>query len=262
VLLCLLVSSGCAAPATTPSPSPSARGALEQIRARGTLLVSIRMEGPSGGQAPRDPAHAQKRAFEAAVAALIAERAIGVGTKVELRGVGRERAAPVERGETDIAMTVFGPRSEAIVFSPPYAAGGIALAVPVSSSAKRLEDLGGKTIATSPDELLSADAFTRLLAARQVSARTQSFLGLRAAADAVRDGQADAAVGDRTALAVLAKEGAIRSVEVLEPAAYVIAARASATDLLAAVASALAELLRSGEISRAAERAGFPYEAP
>src|SRR5207245_2283974 len=67
------------APAAPASAAPTS--ALDALRAKGTLVVAIRVEAPPPDRNAGDPAHAQKRAFEAAVALILAQRILGPNAK-------------------------------------------------------------------------------------------------------------------------------------------------------------------------------------
>src|SRR5207237_9032788 len=94
-----------AARSATTSAAASVGGELASLRARGTLIVAIRVEAPPAERTAGDPAHGQKRAFEAAVAALIASRILAAAGKIQLRRTGRDRLSGLSQG-ADIAMTV------------------------------------------------------------------------------------------------------------------------------------------------------------
>ena len=88
LIVAALAASACGAPTPSRASGASSRSALDAVKARGVLVVSLRMELPPGGQNLNDPAHAQKRAFEAKVAELVAKQIICPSAKVELRSAG------------------------------------------------------------------------------------------------------------------------------------------------------------------------------
>ena len=257
----------CASPAAAPgrSAAPTAAGELEALRARKTLVVSIRVEEPPTGRAPQDPAHKQKRAFEAAVAELLAQRIIGAGAKVELRSAGGDRVAALDSPDVDVAMIASSPASASrALLSTPYAAGAIVVAVPASSTITRVEELAGKTVAVAQDELRAPDLVPQALQQRGVQATLRTVMGMGGATQLVSSGEAAAAVGDQTGLSVLLAErpGSFRVIGELEKRPAVVATRSGARELIAAVNGALRDLLSSGAISAAAAKAGLPYTAP
>lgn len=257
----------CASPAATPSrtAAPSAAGELEALRARKVLVVSVRVEEPPSGRTPQDPAHKQKRAFEAAVAELLAQRIIGAGAKVELRSTGGDRVAALDSADVDVAMIASSPASASrALLSVPYAAGAIVVAVPAASTITRVEELAGKTVAVAQDELRAPDVVPQLLQQRGIQATLRTVMGMGGATQLAGTGEAAAVIGDVAGLNVLLAErpGSFRVIAELEKRPAVVAARSGARELIAAVNGALRDLLASGAISAAAARAGSPYSAP
>lgn len=267
VLVCTSLIVACAAPAAAPgrTATPAAAGELEALRARKVLVVSIRVEEPPAGRVPQDPAHKQKRAFEAAVAELLAQRIVGAGARVQLRSAGGDRVAALDDAGVDIAMIASSPASASrALLSSPYAAGAIVVAVPSGSSLTRLEDLAGKTLAVAQDELRAPDLVPQVLQQRGIQATLRTVMGVGGAAQLVNAGEAAALAGDRIGLDVLLGErpGSFRVIGELEKRPAVVAARSGARELIAAVNVALRDLLVSGAISAAAAKAGLPYSAP
>lgn len=263
-LLALVVA--CASPSTaTRTAAPAPAGELDTLRARKILVVSVRVEEPPSGKVPQDPAHKQKRAFEAAVAELLAQRIIGAGAKVELRSAGGDRIAALDSPGVDIAMVASSPANAArALLSTPYAAGAIVVAVPAASTVTKLEELSGKTVAVAQDELRAPDLTSQAFQQRAIQVTTRTVLGMGGASELAASGEAAAVVGDQTGLAVLLAErpGSFRFIGELEKRPFVVAARSGARELIAAVNGALRDLLASGAISAAATRAGLPYSAP
>lgn len=268
-LLVAMVATACTAPASTtgtakPTASAASADPLAALRARGTLIVAIRVTASPGGVQQQDVAHAQKRALEAAVASALSKRIIGAGARVDFKELGRDRAGLVERGDADLAMT-FAEATASVAYSTPYAAGGIVLAVKASSAATDARALAGQTIAaTTMGETNASEIAQAFLKDKGITATLSSVPGLSAAFAALDGGQVAAVIGDRTGIAVLQRGRAepVRVIADLASRPYLIATRKDATALQAAVNAALAELMASGEIRRLADAAAFPYEAP
>jgi ABC-type amino acid transport substrate-binding protein len=266
-----LACAACASASTTislapGSPSPSAAtaagGELEKLRARGTLIVAIRVEAPPPNRSAGDPAHAQKRAFEAAVAALVAQRIIGPNAKVELRSVGGDRLAALDQG-ADIAMTVdTAAGRDRAQLSVPYAANAIVLAAKSGGPVKALEDIRGGTIAVAMDELGAREVAQAYLQERGIAATLDTYMGVSGAATALEAGKASALIGDKVGVAVIAADRSLSIVAVIAQRPYVIAVRKTAPDVAKAISEALRAALDSGAIRDAAAKASFPYEAP
>ena len=262
----MVVACGSPAATTQRAAVPSAAlSELESLRARKTLVVSIRVEEPPAGRVPQDPAHKQKRAFEAAVAELLAQRIIGTGARVELRSAGGDRLAALDTADVDIAMVASSPAiASRALLSTPYAAGAIVVAVPSASPVTRLEELAGKTVAVAQDELRAPELVPQALQQRGIQPTLRTVVGMGGATQLVYTGEAAAVVGDLTGLNVLLTErpGSFRVIGELERRPAVVAARQGARELIAAVNIALRDLLASGAISAAAAKAGLPYGAP
>jgi len=239
---------------------------LAQLRARGSLIVGIRLSASAGGQQQLDVAHGQKRALESALATQLAMRIIGPTARVDFRELGRDRASLVERGDVDVAMTSTAETPSAnVVFSEPYADGGIVLAVKRTSTVTDPRALAGQTIAaTTTGEVNANEVAQAYFKDRGVTATIAPFPGLAAAVAALDAGQVTGVIGDRTGIAVLQRGRAepMRVIAELASHPYVIAMRKDAVSLQAAVDSVLNALVSSGEIQTLATAAGFPYEAP
>ena len=280
-LMTALAAAGCSPAVTPPVASPAATasttaatetaaaspapGGLAAIRSRGTVVVSLRIESPPSGGAAGDPAHGQKRAFEAEVASLVAKRAFGQDVKVDLRGVGADRSVPVERGEADIAMTVTGPAgSERVALSAPFGRSAIVLAVPAASSVTEIGQLAGKTVAAGMEEVPLRGLVEESLKAQGITVTIQRVMGLQPAVNSAISGQVSAVIGDAAGLELLFKDkpDSLRVIAELVPVSHVIAVSKTSPELKAALDAALRDLLASGEIRAAAERAGLPYRPP
>lgn len=246
------------ASATTPATS----GELAKLRARGTLIVAIRVEAPPANRTMGDPAHAQKRAFETAIAMLVATSILGPAAKVEFRSVGGDRLLALDQG-VDIAMTVDTPTSrDRALISMPYAASAVVLAAKEGGPVRRVEDIAGKTVAVAQDELGARDIAQAFLQQRAITATLDNAMGVNGAAAALDADRAAAIVGDRIGVDVIAVERRLTIVAEIAPRPYIIATRKSAPDLATAVNDALRAALASGAIRDAAMKASFPYQAP
>jgi ABC-type amino acid transport substrate-binding protein len=248
--------------ATATSAAQSAASELDQLRARGTLIVAIRVEAPPPSRTAGDPAHTQKRAFESSVAALVATRVLGPNAKVELRSIGGDRLGGLDQA-ADIAMTVdtSAARDTSLV-SPAYAAGAIVMASKSGGLVQRPEDVRGQSVAVAMDELGARAIAQAFFQQGGIAVTLDTYQGVSGAATALESGKAVAIVGDKAGVAVVAADRSLSVVAVIAQRPYVIAVRKSAPDLAAAVSDAVRAALASGEIRDAAVKAGFPYEAP
>jgi ABC-type amino acid transport substrate-binding protein len=269
-LLVLVIAASCGSPPATTAGStastPAVSGdALAQLRARGSITVVIRVGASPGGQ-QIDVAHSQKRALESSIATELAKRVLGPQAKVEFVELGRDRWSPVEQRTADIAMiSASETPSPNVILTPPYAAGGVVIAVKRDSKATEARALAGQTIgATTMGELNAAELAQAYLKDNGFAATVAPFPGLVQAVAALDSGQVVAVVGDNTGLELL-QRGRAEPLRVLARVAsrpYVIAVRSDAVAIHAAFSAALKDLLASGEVQRMATAAAFPYELP
>lgn len=185
-LIVVVVATACTASAPTtagPAASASPAGAdlLTALRARGSLIVAIRVSAPPAGVQQQDVAHAQKRALEAALASALTKRIIGANARVDFKELGRDRAGLVERGEADLAMT-FAETAGNVAFSLPYAAGGVVLVVKGSSTATEPRALAGQIIAaTTMGEINANEVALAYFRDKGITATLSPMPGLSAA---------------------------------------------------------------------------------
>lgn len=272
VLLVFALLTACAPAATNvPSASPSraasaapstASSEVDRIKAKGTVVVAIRVEAPPANRAMGDPAHAQKRAFETAVATLVANAVFGPGVKVQLQSQGGDRLGALDQG-ADLAMVSEAPTSrDRALISSPYAANSVVVAVKDGGAIAKIEDLGGKSVGFAQDELVTRDLAQMFFQQRTVAVTLDMYMGVSGAATALDADRAVAFVGDGIGVAFLAAERKLRVLASVTPRPSVIAVGKSATELAKAVNAALSDALKSGAIKDAATKAGLPYTAP
>lgn len=269
-MLVLAAACGGAAPAAIASPtsastvapaSASAASAIDQIKAKGTLTVIIRVEAPPANRAMGDPAHAQKRAFETAVANMIASAIFGPAVKVQFQSQGGDRLTAL--GGADMAMVTSSPTSaDRALISPPYAANSVVVAVRDGGPIARVEELAGKSVGAAQDELVTKDLAQQFFQAKTLAVTLDTYMGVSGGATALDLDKAVAFVGDGIGVSFIAADRKLKAIAEVTPRPYVIAVRQNAPDLAKAVAAALTDALKSGAIKDAATKAGFPYTAP
>lgn len=265
LLVGLVVACG-SAPAAPPTSSARTTGSLaselDKLRARGTLVVAIRVEAPPANRTMGDPAHAQKRAFEIAVANLVATAVLGPNARVELRSLGGDRLAGLDQG-ADIAMTVETPTAkDRALISSPYAASAVVLAARDGGPVGRVDDVANRSVVVAMDELGARDLAQSFFQQRGISVTLDTAQGVNGAVTALEADRAVALVGDGIGVNVLLTERKLVIVSAVASRPYVIATRKNAPDVAAAVDAALKAALASGAIRGEAAKAGFPYQAP
>ena len=249
------------APAPT-APASAPGGELDRIRSRGTLIVAIRVEAPPANRTMGDPAHAQKRAFETAVATFIATAVIGPGAKVQFQSGGGDRLLALGGG-ADLAMVTEAPTSrDRALISPPYTANSVVLATRNGATIARIEDLAGKSVGVAQDELVTRDLAQAFFQQRATAVTLDTYMGVNGATTALEGDKAAAFVGDGIGVAFLAVDRGLKVLLEITPRPYVVAVRQNAPDLATAVNAALRAALASGAVRDAAAKASFPYVAP
>jgi ABC-type amino acid transport substrate-binding protein len=209
-----------------------------------------------------DPAHAQKRAFETAVASLVATAVLGPNAKIELRSVGGDRLAALDQG-ADLVMTVETPTAkDRALISSPYAASSVVLAARQGGPIQRADDLSGKSVVVAMDELGARDLAQSFFQQRGIVATLDNAQGVNGAVSTLEADRAAALVGDGIGVNVLLTERKLVIITAVAARPYVIATRKNAPDLASAVDVALKAALASGAIRGEAAKAGFPYAAP
>ena len=272
MLLTALVAASCASPSASGSQPPpsvpassapaSAASEIDRIRAKGTLVVAIRVEAPPANRAMGDPAHAQKRAFETAVITLVANAVFGPSVKVQLLSQGGDRLIALGQN-ADVAMVTEAPTSrDRALVSVAYAANSVVVAAKSDGPIARLEDLAGKAVGVAQDELVTRDLAQMFFQQRAVTVTLDTYMGVNGGATALEGDKVAAFVGDGIGVTVLATERNLKVITSVAPRPYVIATRQTAPDLAKAIDAALQGALKSGAIKDAAAKAAFPYTAP
>lgn len=244
----------------------SADGAIEQIRARGKLIVSAKNDAQ---RRHRDPAHFQKRGFEVELAQKIASHLLGDGSRVEFRSLARPLRLPmVAAGMVDVAVSMIPVTAENLRqcdFSHPYFSSGLSLLMPAKAASLALRDLDGKTIAFRRQAFNNYGAeLERIAAERGIKLTVRYYSSFDAAVKAVSDGEAIAMGGNFVDLDAYRKEhaGLMVNDKLLEQRQVAVAVKKGNADLLRVVNETIDGLKRSGELKRMAEKWHLPYLLP
>jgi len=239
---------------------------LEQIRARGRLIVSVKNEGVPQPALHRDPAHFQKRGFELELARAIASRVLGAPDRLELRQMPRrERLESLVSGKVDlvISMIAITPESsQQVSFSVPYFSGGLALMVTKDSKLQAVEELrGGRAgIVRAHANDPTAEA-RRIFDQRKLGVTLEGFDRIEDASAALRAGRLRAVVGQLANLDgwVQAHPDLRLANEMLSHQEFGVAVRKGDDDLRALVDEVIRGLARRGELQRMARKWQLPY---
>jgi aspartate/glutamate/glutamine transport system substrate-binding protein len=245
---------------------PARAGKLDEIRARGKLIVSVKNDA----QKPhKDPAHFQKRGFEIELTRIFARRILGDESKVELRILARPVRIPMlVTGAVDLVLSmipVTAENSRQCDFSHPYFSSGLSLLLRGDAKLPSLSELSGKVIAFRKQSFNDYGAeLSRIAAEHQVKLEVRYYPTFDAAVNAVKNGEALAMGGNFVDLdAYRQQHGGFQvNAELLEERRVAVAVRKGDGDLLSLVNQILDELKKSGELKRMTEKWHLPYLLP
>lgn len=241
--------------------APTSR--LDEIRARGKLIVAVKNEGTKVAAAHKDPAHFQKRNFELKLAERLAKDLLGDEKKLELVILPRpERLKAVAKGDVDLVISMIQvneANTSVVDFSSPYYESGFAVMVTGQSPIKALGELDGKKLAVPAQTANDPRArLTELFAARKQNVALQSFATFKLASEALEAGRVDALVShDANVDAFLAdsKSKLKKLPELLTHDVYAVGVKKGEGALLRAVDQTIEKLKASGELAAFAENA-------
>lgn len=255
--------------ATAPGAKPAATVAvakLEEIRARGKLIISVKNNAP---KVHKDPAHDQKRGFEIELTKVIARRVVGNEAGVELRTVpGPARLAQLANGDVDLVVSMIPMTDEnarQADFSRPYFASGISLLLRDDAPSLDVTSLEGKTIAFRTQALNTfGKELERIAAERGFAVTVRYYATFQEAVAALARGEASAMGGNYVDLEHYAKAhpGFRVNTSMLEERLIGVAVKKGEADLLRVVNEAIDDLRTSGELKRMTERWHLPYLLP
>jgi putative glutamine transport system substrate-binding protein len=232
---------------------------LEQIRARGRLIVSVKNEGVPQPALHRDPAHFQKRGFEIELARAIAARVVGSADKLELRLLPRrERLPALVAGKVDLVISMIRVQpTPDVAFSVPYFSGGLAMLVRKNGGISKVAGLeGGRAGIVRAHANDPTVEVRRILGERKLDVAIDHFDRIDDAARALHDGKIRAILGQTANLDGWARAHADVRIagEKLSHDEFAVALRKGDDDLRALVDEVIRKLAQSGELSRMAKK--------
>src|SRR5215467_4872742 len=131
-----------APPTVAQQPAPSGRSKLDEVRARGKLIVGVTSEAPPFGFIDDK---GELVGFDIEVAKLIAKATFGDENKIELFKQGFAARWPnVQNGTIDFGImvtTIYADRAQQVAFARPYIDSGIVVVVKKDSPIKSVADL-------------------------------------------------------------------------------------------------------------------------
>ncbi|MCC7410021.1 MAG: transporter substrate-binding domain-containing protein [Gammaproteobacteria bacterium] len=232
-----------------------ADAAVERIRARGFLVVSVKKEGPRDIARHNDPAHFFKRDFELALVGAIAESLLGDASRVRLLERKRPLRLPaVVDGDADLGVSMFsvsGDRHPGIQFSIPYFEGGLAILHAANRDLKELVDLNGLSIAAMSDRSHDpGGVLERLARAQGIEVGIRHVDRFETGIDLLRAGDVAGLVAERANLDACIAQGNpdLRRSPLLTHDDFAIAVSTGKPELLEAVNRVLEHLQSSGQL--------------
>ena len=131
-----------AQPAAAQQPATAGRSKLDEVRARGKLIVGVTSEAPPFGFIDDN---GQLVGFDIDVAKLVAKATFGDDTKIELFKQGFAARWPnTQNGTIDFGImvtTVYADRAQQVAFTRPYIDSGIVVVVRKDSPIRTIADL-------------------------------------------------------------------------------------------------------------------------
>ncbi len=244
----------------------SANSSVEQIRARGKLIVSVKNDAP---HSHKDPAHANKRGFEIELAQAIAQRLFGGGSHLELRLLARPVRIPMlATGAVDLVISMIPVTAEnarLCDLSHPYFSSGLSLLTKASTHPTELADLEGKSIAFRKQSFNRHGAeLQRIADASGIKVTIQFFDTFDQAVNAVTKGEVAAMGGNFVDLDAYrgGHPGFQVNTKLLEEQQVAVAVKKGDADLLRFVNETVDDLKRTGELKRMTEKWHLPYLLP
>jgi putative glutamine transport system substrate-binding protein len=239
---------------------------LAEIRARGTLVVSVKNDAK---HPHKDPAHFDKRGFEVELVHALARSIVGDANKVELKMLSRPVRLPIlASGGVDLVVSmipVSDDNKKLCDFSHPYFVSGMSLLVRDGGKRLTLADLDGKTVAFRKQSFNDhGGELQRIAKAHGVAVTVEYFRSFDEAVAAVRRGEAVAMGGNFVDLDAWQKahKGFVVDTTLLEERAVAVGVKKGEPELLDAVNRAIDALKRSGELERMTLKWHLPYLLP
>jgi len=206
-------------------------GALEEAKARGSLIVGVRQDFPPLGYLDADGKHT---GFEVDLARYLARQLLGDESKLRVTPAPPgSRITILHAGLADMliaAVTVTEDRTYVFAFSEPYFLSGSLLLVPRNSSIHDLRDVPGKRVAVLVGSIQEGG-----LGRVPPGATPVKFWRVSEAVEALRAGRVDALAEDDILVLALAKQNPDLAAvgEPFRPRPYAVAMCKGDPDLLA-----------------------------
>jgi len=241
---------------------------LERIRERDRLMVAVKNEGHPDRAAHKDPAHFQKRDYELALAAAIAERLLGDAGKLQIKTLRKpERLPAVVDGRVDIGLSMFRitPEHAALVdFSIPYYGAATAVMQRAEGGIREPGDLAGRRIGIIARNDAGPEPLLEQSADGQGPAHVLGFASFGDAAAAIERGEIDGLMSDAVNIDVYlaGHAGTLARSPVLSRAAIGVAVPKGNPAMLREIDALLDEFARTGTLARLQREHGLPATAP
>jgi putative glutamine transport system substrate-binding protein len=221
-------------------------GALEEAKARGSLIVGVREDFPPLGYLDADGKHT---GFEVDLARYLARQLLGDERKLRVTPAPPgSRITILHTGLADLliaAVTVTEDRTSVFAFSEPYFLSGSLLLVPRNSAIQGLPDVKGKRVAVIEGSIQESGVERVAPEATRVK-----FWSVSEAVAALRAGKVDALAEDDILVLALAKQHPDLAAvgKPFRPRPYAVAIRKGDPELLAWVNEQLRKAKTDGTL--------------
>ena len=237
----------------------AAQSALETVKKRGKLVVGVKTDSPPFGTVAANGKHV---GFDVDIAHRLAKALFNDENQVELVAVtGATRIPFLQSEKVDIiiaSMTITDERRQVVEFSDPYFMSGSLLLVPQTSTARGIQDMAGKTVATIQGSIQDKD-----MADLQPKANRLHFARVPEAVLAAKDGRVDGHVNDDIVILAVVKDNPdLKAVgKPLVPRPYGIAVRKGDTEFINWVNAELRKMRSDGTYDRLWKKYFADFEA-
>jgi ABC-type amino acid transport substrate-binding protein len=228
-------------------------GTLQDVKARGRLIVGVRTDFPPMGFVDRKGV---RKGLDVDIAKFLSKKLFGNEEAVDFVAVtAANRIGFLTSGKVDIllaSMTITEERKKVIDFGTPYLISGHLILVLRDSKVKKYEDLVGKRVAT-----VQSTTGDRAIKELVPAAKRIQFQSNSEALEALLDGQVDAFVQDDLLLIEMEKRNPklkMANWNPFRPAPYGLGVRKGDQEWLDFVNATLEEMKKSGEYKNLLEK--------
>jgi ABC-type amino acid transport substrate-binding protein len=226
-----------------------AAGTLQDVKARGKLIVGVKTDFPPLGFLDKRGVH---KGFEIDIAKGVSKELFGNEDAVHFVSVTTENRIPfLTSGKIDLitaTMTITDERKREVDFSLPYFVAGETIIVRADSKITRYQDLAGKKVATIRGSTGDIDMGELVPDAKRIQFES-NFEALQA----LKEGRVEAFVQDYVLLFNLLQKNRglkMASFQPFRPGRYGLAVRKGDKEWLEFINASLTKMKETGEFDR------------